>query len=119
MNPPIALIIEDDPKLGKVYETVVQQNGYISELIQDGEAGLQSLSTICPSLILLDIHLPYVSGLEILAHIRAQAHLANIPVIMLTADVNMAKILEERGECVVIKSFGISRLRHLITSFTS
>lgn len=119
MNTPFALIIEDDPKLGKVYETVVQQNGYHSELIQEGDEALQRLATICPALILLDIHLPYVSGLDILSHLRSHAQLAKIPVIILTADVNMAKNLEERGECVVIKSFGISKLRHLILSLKS
>lgn len=115
MNPPVALIIEDDPKLGKVYETVVQQNGYQSLWIQFGDEALQQLSTICPALILLDVHMPYVSGLDILAHIRLNAELNAIPVIILTADVNMAKILEGKGECVVIKSYGISRLRQLIT----
>lgn len=116
MTTPVALIIEDDPKLGKVYETVVQQNGYLSEVIQLGNEALRILASVSPALILLDLHLPYVSGDEILQYIRTSAHLASIPVIILTADVLMAKKLEDRGECVVIKSYGISKLRQLIAS---
>lgn len=117
MNPAVAFIIEDDPKLGKVYETVVQQNGYQPEMIQFGNEALRELTSHTPSLILLDIHLPYVSGAEILAYIRSSPRLAHIPVIILTADVIVAKALEARGECVVTKSFGISKLRKLLTSF--
>ncbi|MCB9134761.1 MAG: response regulator [Anaerolineales bacterium] len=116
MNTPVALIIEDDPKLGKVYEAVVQQNGYLSEVIQLGNEALRILASFSPALILLDLHLPYVSGDEILHYIRTNAHLASIPVIILTADVLMAKKLEDLGECVVIKSYGISKLRQLIAS---
>lgn len=116
MNSPIALIIEDDPKLGKVYETVVQQNGYLSEVIQFGNEALQAITSLSPSLILLDIHLPYLSGDEILSYIRSSSHLSHIPVIILTADVIMAKAFEARGECVLIKSFGISKLRQLIAA---
>jgi len=119
MNLPVALIIEDDPKLGKAYETVVQQNGYQPEVIQFGNEALQTLTSRPPSLILLDIHLPYVSGDEILTYIRSRSHLAHIPVIILTANIIMAKTLEARGECVVIKSFGISKLRQLITSLNT
>ena len=111
---PLALIIEDDPKLSELYDTVLKQSGYETEIIRRGDEALSRLATVSPVLILLDIHLPYVSGKEILQHIRADSRLAPVPVIVLTADLHIAKSLEEQANHVLIKSYGVSQLRNLI-----
>lgn len=119
MTQPLALIIEDDPKLCSIYETVVTQAGYAVEIIRRGDEALKRLSTVKPSLILLDIHLPYVSGLELLKVIRATETLARTPVIVLTADLYMAESAEGLADYVLIKSFGVSRLRELVNTLAS
>jgi DNA-binding response OmpR family regulator len=119
MTQPVALIIEDDPKLCTIYETVVTQAGYAVEVIRRGDEALKRLSTVKPSLILLDIHLPYVSGLELLKVIRATEALTNLPVIVLTADLYMAESAEGLADYVLIKSFGVSRLRELVNKLAS
>ncbi len=115
MTQPLALIIEDDPKLSALYETVLKQSGYETEIIRRGDEALPRLELVSPALILLDIHLPYVSGKEILQYIRADSRLAPTPVIVLTADLHVAKSLEEQADHVLIKTYGISQLRNLIT----
>jgi len=119
MTPPLALIIEDDPKLGTIYDTVVTQAGYESEIIRRGDEALKRLSSVAPSLILLDIHLPYVSGLDLLKVIRASETLAKVPVIVLTADLYLAESVEGQADYVIIKSFGVSRLRELVAKLNT
>lgn len=119
MTQPLALIIEDDPKLCTIYATVVTQAGYETEIIRRGDEALQRLSTVAPRLILLDLHLPYVSGIELLKVIRATESLAKTPVIVLTADLYLAESAEELADYVMVKSFGVSRLRELVTQLAS
>ncbi|CAG0929967.1 Transcriptional regulatory protein BaeR [Thermoflexales bacterium] len=114
-----ALIIEDEPKLGVIYDTVLRQAGYETEIIRRGDEALQRLRHTTPTLILLDIHLPYVSGLDLLKVIRVTESLAKTPVIVLTADLYLAQTLEDQADYVLIKSFGVSRLRELVTRLAS
>jgi DNA-binding response OmpR family regulator len=119
MTQPLALIIEDDPKLATIYDTVMTQAGYATETLRRGDEALKRLSAVSPSLILLDIHLPYVSGLELLKVIRATEALVKVPVIVLTADLYMADSAEELADYVLIKSFGVSRLRELVAKLAA
>ncbi|HTP08581.1 MAG TPA: response regulator [Anaerolineae bacterium] len=119
MTQPLALIIEDDPKLCTIYETVVMQAGYETEIIRRGDEALKRLTYVLPSLILLDLHLPYVSGIELLKVIRATETLARTPVIVLTADLYLAESAEALADYVLIKSFGVSRLRELVNRLAS
>lgn len=115
MTQPLALIIEDDPKLGAIYDTVLRQTGFETEIIRRGDEALKRLSQVSPHLILLDIHLPYVSGVELLQVIRATESLAKVPVIVLTADIFLAETMEDQADYVIVKSYGVSRLRELVT----
>jgi DNA-binding response OmpR family regulator len=116
MTHPLAFIIEDDPKLSTIYDTVLQQAGYATEIIRRGDEARTRLSNATPDLILLDVHLPYVSGAELLQQIRADSRTAYTPVIVLTADIYIAKTmdLEGRANHVLVKSFGVSQLRSLL-----
>lgn len=119
MTPLSALIIEDDPKLGVIYDTVLRQAGYETEIIRRGDEALQRLRYVVPTLIILDIHLPYVSGSDLLKVIRVTESLAKTPVIVLTADIYVAQMLEDQADYVLIKSFGVSRLRELVTKLAA
>ena len=119
MTQALALIIEDDPKLCTIYDTVMTQAGYATETIRRGDEALKRLSTVDPALILLDIPLPFVSGMELLKVIRATEALAKTPVIVLTADLYMAEAAEDLADYVFVKSFGVSRLRELVAKLAS
>lgn len=114
MKKPFALIVEDNPKLSSIYNTVLQTGGYDTEVIANGDEALAWVKTVVPDLILLDIHLPYVSGEEVLRYIRSDSRVAHIPVILLTADLYAAKALEDQVEHVIIKSLGVSKLRVIL-----
>ncbi len=114
MISPLALIIEDDPGLGAIYDVVLKQANYDTEVLRRGDEALRRLADVSPAVILLDIHLPYVSGVEIIHYIRSTERLAQTPVIVLTADLYLAQSMEDQADHVLIKSYGVGRLRELI-----
>lgn len=113
MHKPIAFIIEDDAKLGNVFSLALQLVQIDAELIADGKTALTRLGEITPDLIILDLHLPYVSGNEILRVIRANDRLAQVPVILATADSRQADYLQEQAEIVLLKPISPKQLAEL------
>ena len=115
MSLPLALILEDDPKLAELYETVLKQCGYETRTIDSGREAQQSLKTLSPKLIVLDIHLPYVSGMELLEQIKANKQLEDATIVVMTADIYTAKELKNKVEHVLLKTHGIMNLREIAT----
>jgi len=80
--PGTILIVEDEPKLAAVLEEYLRREGYRTEVARDGAGALQMWRSAAPDLILLDIMLPRVDGLEVARTVRASSA---VPIIMLTA----------------------------------
>jgi DNA-binding response OmpR family regulator len=76
------LIIEDDPNVAEVVTRYLQREGFVVETATDGREGLDRALADPPDLVVLDLMLPSLSGLEVCRHLRA---VAPVPVIMLTA----------------------------------
>jgi CheY-like chemotaxis protein len=115
MSNPLVFIIEDDAKLGNVFSMALQLAGLTTEVISDGARALTRLGESIPNLIVLDVHLPFVSGDEILHIIRADKRLAQIPVILATADSRHADYLREKAEIVLLKPISPKQLGELAT----
>lgn len=78
------LIVEDEKALADALRDQFAREGYKVELVREGSAALQAIKKDVPDIVLLDILLPGKNGHEILAEIKADPELKNIPVIMLT-----------------------------------
>ena len=76
------LIIEDDPSVRKVIGEYLSTKGFQTLEAEDGKAGLNLFSKESPDLILLDLRLPVMDGLEVLARISKDA--PHIPVIIVS-----------------------------------
>ena len=76
------LVVEDEPVVVEVVERYLQREGYSVLTAGDGEAGLQKYTESRPHLVVLDLMLPKLGGMEVCRRIREQAR---TPVIMLTA----------------------------------
>jgi len=78
------LFIEDDPLLLKMYKTKFENEGFQVLTAEDGEEGLLMASGHSISLMILDLMLPKLSGLDMLAKYRAEPNGKNVPVVVLT-----------------------------------
>lgn len=110
---PFAIVIEDTDDIAQVFQTAMEQAGFESEIIPDGERALERLAEIVPDLVILDLHLPKVSGEQILKYIRADSRLANIKVIVATADSNWAEKLASESTISLLKPISFTQLRQL------
>jgi DNA-binding response OmpR family regulator len=73
---PLALIVEDNDSVAEVCRVALERVQFEVVLAQDGRTALEHLATITPALIILDLHLPHVSGYQILHQIRSNDRLA-------------------------------------------
>ncbi|MHB1419649.1 MAG: response regulator transcription factor [Bacillota bacterium] len=76
------LIIEDEKKIARFLELELVHEGYAVDIQYDGRAGLNKFKESAPALVILDVMLPGLNGMEVLLRIR---QLSEVPVIMLTA----------------------------------
>ena len=89
----LILIVEDNPKNLKLVRDILQVTGYQTVEAETGEEGVRLARERQPALILMDIQLPGMSGIEALGRLRADAMTRTIPVIAVTASV----MAQDRG----------------------
>ena len=114
MTQPYALVIEDDPKLGVIFQTVMQQSGYDTDLDNDGNHYRAFLAARKPDLVILDLHLPFAFGGDILSEIRAKY--PDTIVAVVTADFIKAKTLTAKADHILIKPVSVASLLKLAES---
>ena len=83
---PCVLMIEDDVRLASMVGDYLQRSGYAFETRSVGQAGLEAVQSLLPDVVILDLMLPDMDGLEVCRRIRSmQAPVGRVPVLMLTA----------------------------------
>jgi len=85
MDRPVILVVEDDEKSSRLMQDVLEYAGYDVVVTDRGESGLELIRALHPALVLMDIHLPGISGVDALRAIRADAAIAGTAVIAVTA----------------------------------
>lgn len=81
---PLILLIEDDPLIDKMYKAKFSSEGFKFEVAQDGIEGLELALNKIPDIIILDIMMPRLSGIDFLKKLRQKPKGKKIPVIVLT-----------------------------------
>jgi two-component system cell cycle response regulator DivK len=79
------LHVEDNPDNRKVVRDLLQARGYRVVEALDGEAALAAVERECPDIILMDVQLPRISGLEATRRIKAREDLRHIPIVAVTS----------------------------------
>ena len=85
MNKKEILIVEDDPKSLVMTQDLLRAKGYATSVATDGKKGVEMARARKPALILMDIQLPVMSGLEAAKLLKADPATRQIPIIALTA----------------------------------
>jgi DNA-binding response OmpR family regulator len=116
MTKPYALIIEDDPKLGVIFQVALQQAGFDADIDQTGKHFPARLAGPAPTLVILDIHLPYASGMDIFEQIRSSENWAKSVVIVVSADLFLSKSFEGKADYVLIKPVSVARIMNIVAS---
>jgi len=102
------LLLEDDPHLSELVSIVLESAGYQVRHAIDGVRGLEMLGQGLPDLIVSDVMMPNMDGLEFLGHLRADPLLRTIPVILLTTKNRLQDIVggfEVGADDYVVKPF--------------
>lgn len=108
--PPQVLIIEDESDIQEVLRYNLTRNGFTVETADDGQLGLSMAINTTPDLIILDVMLPGLDGVEVCRQIRRNS---NVPIIMLTAkaeEIDRIVGLEIGADDYVVKPFSVREL---------
>ncbi len=112
-NLPLAIVIEDDPIQADVFANALKMAKFETEVIMDGAEAKLRLTEVKPTIIVLDLHLPSVSGKEILEYIRSTDHLLATPVFLTTADGSLAALLNDSATLTLLKPISFIQLKVL------
>ncbi len=105
------LVIEDDESLRDTVGLLLEREGFRPILVADGKAGLEEALRSKPSLMLVDLRLPGMSGLEICREVRAAR--LQVPIVVLSAvgdEIDKVLLLEVGADDYIVKPFGTREL---------
>jgi DNA-binding response OmpR family regulator len=80
------LVVDDDTAALEAFEAMLTTRGYVVRVARDGAAGFAAIAECVPSAVVLDLHLPTISGLEVLRRLRADGVNDRLPVTLVTGD---------------------------------
>jgi DNA-binding response OmpR family regulator len=110
---PVALVVEDDRKLSVIFTEAVKKAGFDARPAYDGKQALDELARTTPGIVILDLHIPEISGEKVLAAIRSDARFNKTKVIVTTADQLKATLLEPQADLVLLKPVSFTQLTDL------
>lgn len=120
---PRVLIAEDDPALRDSLAALVETEGYAAVVVDDGrDAYRRLLADADFSMVILDMLMPYLKGLDILRYMRTEKRLMKIPVVMITGDCDLSLMADSFAAGAVAfltKPFKPEQLQNTLRLFLS
>jgi DNA-binding response OmpR family regulator len=109
------LVVDDEPEVRQMMEHFLTERGYEVRIAENGRLGLLAVDAFAPDVVLLDMHMPEMDGLETLKHLAARA--PSLPVIMITVNDDVettARLLQMGAADYVPKPFNLDYLEQAI-----
>lgn len=101
------LIVEDDPLISRMYQKIFSFENYTVEVAENGEEALVKIRSAKPTIVLLDVMMPKMNGLQVLEKLKSDPDTKAIPVIMLT---NLA------GQQDAEKALSLGAIKYIVKS---
>src|SRR6266853_3266539 len=104
------LIVDDEPQITRVLKTVLTSHGYDVRTAAEGESALASFNEWRPELVITDLYMPHMDGMELCRRIRAHS---NVPIIVLSVkgeEDTKVEALDSGADDYVTKPFGTDEL---------
>lgn len=104
------LVVDDEPQITRVLKTVLSSQGYQVRTAAEGESALSSFREWLPELVITDLYMPHMDGLELCRRIRA---VSSVPIIVLSVkgeERTKVEALDSGADDYVTKPFGIDEL---------
>ncbi|MBF0491265.1 MAG: response regulator [Deltaproteobacteria bacterium] len=111
------LVVDDDPQIFKIVSRILNPNRYEVEKAQDGEEALKKISKYKPVLLLLDLMMPGMSGIEVCQKIKGSPGSKEIMILVLTAkdgQIDRRRCFESGADDFLVKPFHIDSLARKI-----
>lgn len=110
-----ALVVEDDQVIAMLLRFILERDGFRVEHAADGREAQRLIGSLAPpTVVLLDIMLPYADGFELIASIRGQLEWGKVPVMMLTSkgsEQDIARALDAGADDYMVKPFQPDELK--------
>jgi diguanylate cyclase (GGDEF)-like protein len=119
MEKPFALIVEDERDIAALFRHMLDMSGYQTEIVLDGGEAMKRLDSAKPDILLLDLYLPTVSGVQILQRMHSDPRLTNVPVVVITANPQAVGGLPIEPDLVLLKPVNLSQLSSLVQRLTA
>ena len=104
------LVVDDEPQITRVLRTVLSSQGYQVRTAAEGEAALSNFTEWRPELVITDLYMPHMDGIELCRRIR---EVSNVPIIVLSVrgeERSKVEALDSGADDYVTKPFGIDEL---------
>ncbi len=96
------LVVDDHSDIRLIYSRILRDAGYDVQSARDGSEALQQVEKLPPDLILLDVFMPVMNGVEFLEHLRHKSTHQSIPVVLMSA-------VPDNPEVVYARELGVSK----------
>ncbi len=122
-EPATVVIADDDPDIRTLIELATQRAGHtVVASVADGEAALSAVTTHLPDLVILDVSMPRLTGLQVCAQLRAQPVTAGVRVLIVSANAHTSAVeagFAAGANAYIAKPFSLRALRGQIADLVA
>ena len=113
------VLVEDDEPISDVFQLIFKDTDYQITNLEDGKKIISGeIST--PDLFILDKNIPGMNGLEVCRFIKNSGKFKQVPVVMLSANLNIAELAKEAGaDDAIVKPFSLKKIRETVSKYTA
>ena len=113
-------VAEDNKDLQEIFMMILEMTPHRINMVTDGREAMDFLTTNKPDLVILDVNMPHVSGLDVLRHIRESGNFIHTKVMIVTGNVHINVEAEAAyADVILIKPFDMSELKTLVDRLLS